>query len=392
MNENVHRIWAEIDLDAIGHNMRVIRKYTNKNAKIMAIVKADAYGHGVVSVARTMIENGADAFGVACVDEAIQLRRSGYTLPILVLGATLPCEAETIVDYDITTAAFDYDNAKHLSDIAAAKGKRASVHIKVDTGMSRIGIVAMQEGAEEQVMKIASLPGIEITGIFSHFSCADTENEALTLKQFERFINFCDRVKKEGVEIPLRHICNSAALFRYPHMQLDMVRAGIVCYGLYPSELIGGYGLEPAMSLKTSVSRVEKLMPGESVSYGAAYTAQEEKRVATLMAGYADGYSRLFSKGGRVILDGEYAKVLGKICMDQCMVDVDSVNNISVGDVATLFGKSGDKCIPVEELAALSGTINYEIICMVSRRVPRVYKEGGKYTFELNYITDLCKQ
>lgn len=392
MNENIHRIWAEIDLDAIGHNMRVIREHTDKNAKIMAIVKADAYGHGVVSVARTMIENGADAFGVACVDEAIQLRRNGFSIPILVLGATLPCEAETIVDYDITTAAFDFDNAKHLSEVAVKKGKRASVHIKVDTGMSRIGIVAVQEGAEKQVKKIASLPGIEITGIFSHFSCADTDNEELTFRQFDRFVSFCDKVKNEGINLPLRHICNSAAIFRYPHMQLDMVRAGIVCYGLYPSEKISGYGLEPAMSLKTSVSRVEKLLPGESVSYGAVYTATEEKRIATLMAGYADGYSRLFSKGGRVILGGEYAKILGKICMDQCMVDVSNVNNISVGDVATLFGKSDDKCIPVEELAALSGTINYEIICMISRRVPRVYKEDGKYTFELNYITDNCKQ
>ena len=248
------------------------------------------------------------------------------------------------------------------------------------------------EEVDDGVREIAALPGIEITGIFTHFSCADTENEALTRKQFERFTAFCDLLEKEGIKIPLKHAANSAAIFRYPEYRLDMVRAGIVLYGLYPSEIIKGFGLEPAMSLKTPVSRTAVLMPGESVSYGASYTADKKKRIATLMAGYGDGYSRLYSNGGRVILNGEYVKILGKICMDQCMVDVTNVNNTAVGNVATLFGKGDGKNIPVEELAALSGTINYEIICMISRRVPRVYKKGGKYAFELDYISDFCKQ
>ncbi len=392
MTEGKHRVWAEIDLDAIAHNMRIIKNHTGKKTKIMAVVKADAYGHGVIPVAKTMLENGADAFGVACVSEAVQIRKGGVNEPVLILGAALPCEAETIVDYNITTAVFDPINAKHLSDIAVKKGKRAPVHIKVDTGMSRIGVSVLDNDAVKTVKEIAELPGIEITGIFTHFSCADTDNEALTKKQFDRFTAFCDDLEKEGINIPLKHISNSAAIFRYPQYRLDMVRAGIVCYGLYPSEIINGYELEPAMSLKTLVSRVANLMPGESVSYGATYTAREKRRIATLMAGYGDGYSRLFSEGGRVLLGGEYVKILGKICMDQCMVDVTDVNNIAVGDVATLFGKSGDKNIPVEELASLSGTINYEIICMISRRVPRVYKKGGKYAFELDYITDFCKQ
>ncbi|MDP4118202.1 MAG: alanine racemase [Bacillota bacterium] len=390
--EKIHRIWAEIDLDAIAHNMRIIRANTDKNAKVMAIVKADAYGHGVVAVAKTMLENGADVFGVACVDEAVQLRMAGFTVPILILGATMPHEAEAILDYDITTAAFDYDASAHLSSVAVKKGKKAKVHIKLDTGMCRIGIVAERSDAVSKIKKIALLDGIEVTGMFSHFSCADTEDEEHTFLQYKRFVNVADALEKEGMKIPVKHISNSAAIFRYKNMHLDMVRAGIVSYGLYPSDLIEDCGLIPAMSFKTAVARVETLNPGDKVSYGAIYVADKKIKSATLMVGYADGYSRLLSDKARAIINGEYVKIIGRICMDQCMADVTNVNNIAVGDVATLFGREGDKFIPVEEIADIMGTINYEIICMISKRVPRVYKKGGRYIDELNYISELSKK
>ncbi len=396
MIETVHRIWAEIDLDAIANNMRIIRAHTDKNAKVMAIVKADAYGHGVTAVAKTMLDSGADAFGVACVDEAVQLRKAGFDVPILILGATMAQEADTIVEYDITATVFDYNSAKHLSDAAILKGKKVKVHIKMDTGMCRIGVRVIGDSALQNsisvVKEIYNLPGIELDGIFSHLSCADTDNEKHTELQFERFMRVCSALEDEGIRIPTKHISNSAAIFRYPHMHLNMVRAGIVCYGLYPSEIIPKCALIPAMSLKTTVSRVETLEKDDCVSYGATYTVCSKIKEATLMAGYADGYSRLLSHKARVIINGQYVKIIGRICMDQCMADVTSVNNIAVGDVATLFGKDGDKFIPVEEIAAISGTINYEIICMISKRVPRLYKKDGKYTNELNYITELSKQ
>ena len=392
MNEMQNRIWAEIDLDAIKNNMQIIRSRTNKNAKVMAIVKADAYGHGVVQVAKTMLEGGADCFGVACVDEAMQLRQSGFDVPLLVLGAFFQSEISQVINYDITTTVFDINSAKMLSDAALKLNKKAKVHIKLDTGMHRIGLVTNRDDIIQKIKEICLLPGVDVTGLFSHFSCADTEKEDITKKQLDEFLRIVKELENEGIDIPIKHIANSAAIFRYPEAHLDMVRAGIVCYGNYPSNLIEPCGLIPAMSFKTTVTRVEKLYPGDSVSYGATFTAEKEMVCATLAVGYADGYSRLLSNKAEVLIDGEKVKICGKICMDQCMVDVTNVNNIAVGDVATLFGKDGVEYISVEDLADIMGTINYEILCMVSKRVPRVYLKDGKYALELNYITQLSKQ
>ncbi|MBQ3054016.1 MAG: alanine racemase [Clostridia bacterium] len=392
MIEGAHRIWAEIDLDALAENMRIIKAHTNVNSKIMAIVKADAYGHGIGNVAKTMIKNGADAFGVACIDEAVQLRKAGFDQMILILGAILPNEVEKAIKYDITTTAFDYEYAEILSDTAVKMGKKASVHIKVDTGMHRIGVIADRDNAVEKILEIAQLPGIEITGIFSHFACADMAEDNLSHKQAELFMTIVKALEKKGLSIPCKHICNSAGTFKYPQYHMDMVRVGVVCYGIYPSKEISPCGLVPVMSLKTMVSRIETLKSGESVSYGATYKAEGNIKCATLMAGYADGYSRLLSDKVNVIINDRFVKIIGRICMDQCMTDVTDVNNIAVGDVATLFGRAGDKEIPVEELADIMGTINYELICMISKRVPRIYKMNGKCIDELNYITQLSKQ
>ena len=381
-----HRAWAEINLDAIENNMKIIRRATNKEAKVMAVVKADAYGHGAVKVAQTMLSSGADALAVACTDEAVQLRMAGIKVPILILSTACPQDAEALVDYDIASAVFDIDSAANLSEIALKKGKKAKVHIKLDTGMCRIGIDTDSEDCIDKIKHIFKLPGIETEGIFSHLSCADTDKEEFTRKQIERFIHTLEKLESEGIHIPVKHIANSAAIFRYPEAHFDMVRAGIVCYGCYPSEIIGDRGLVPAMSFKARVSRVESLKPGDCVSYGATYEVKKPIVAATLSVGYADGYSRIFSGKTKVIIRGKRLQIIGRICMDQCMTDASDVNNISVGDVATLFGRDGEEFISADELADIFGTINYEILCMVGKRVPRVYLKNGEYISELNYI------
>lgn len=385
METNQLRCWAEINIDALEHNMKLIRSKTNKNSKVMAVVKADAYGHGAILCAKTLLSAGADWLGVATVPEGVQLRNAGIYAPILVLGAIPEEDMRDAVSFDIITAAFDYENAKELSKVAEAMGKKAKVHIKLDTGMNRIGISA-KRGYVEKIKEIEMLPGIEADGIFSHLSCSDAEDEAFTLKQIELFENAVKTLEKEGIHFAVKHLANSAAIFKYPQAHYDMVRAGIICYGCCPSEETHIFGLEPVMSFKCNVSFVKTIRKGDCVSYGAAFEAAKATDIATLTVGYADGYTRLLSGKTEVLIKGKRVKVVGKICMDQCMADVSGVNNISVGDVATLFGKDGNEIITADEIAQKIGTINYEILCMVSRRVLRLYIKDGKCVSKLNYI------
>ena len=378
-------------MDALAFNMRGIRARTESGAMVTAVVKADAYGHGVEEVSRVVLENGADRLAVACISEAKQLRRAGIDAPILILGASDVSDAPEIVSNGIIPAVFSYNFASALSDAGRAQGKNVKIHIKVDTGMSRIGFVAGEDedSAVSVIKRIYELPNIEIEGIFSHFSTADEEDKAYTKRQFDVFVSFCDRLIAEGIEIPIRHIANSAAIMMYPETHLEMVRAGIILYGLYPSQEVDKTRLPlvPVMRLKSRITMVKEKEAGWGVSYGREYITGQRTRIATVPVGYADGYTRNLAKRASVLLkDGTCAKIIGRICMDQCMIDVTNVNNISAGDEVTLFGADG---ITADDIAGWMDTINYEVVCLVSKRIPRVFVAGGKTKAVRNYIDEL---
>ena len=379
------RVWAEINLDAIAHNMRAIRDITNKSAKIMAVVKADAYGHGFLEVTKTLLENGADYLAVALVEEALQLRKNNIDVPILVLGGVSYEAVGEMIENDIMPSVFSYEFAKIISDAAVKMGKTAKIHIKIDTGMSRIGFFAENEDTINEIEKIYNLPSIQIDGIFSHFACSDEKDTSYTHKQFDLFMKVCSELEKRNINIPIKHICNSAGIMMYPEMHLDMVRPGIILYGLYPSDDVDKSKLDliPAMSVKADVTHVKNTPAERGVSYGKTYITDKTTKIATVPVGYADGYSRLLSGKAEMYVNGENAKVIGRICMDQCMIDVTNVKNINIGDEVTIFGAD---TITADDVANWIGTINYEIICMIGKRVPRIYISDGKAVKVLNYL------
>lgn len=384
----IRRTWAEIDLDAAAHNMREIRSITNKDAQIMAVVKADAYGNGYEEMAKIFVENGADYLAVAMLEEGMQLRKSGFSIPIIVLGTCTEDMLEGLVDYDITATVYSFDIASKLSEIAKTKGKIAKIHIKLDTGMGRIGLVTGEEndGIVNEILEISKLPNIMVEGIFSHFSTSDEADSSYTDLQFERFMSVCNSLKDKGLDIPIRHICNSAAIMMYPHMHLDMVRPGVILYGMYPSSEVDKkrLHLKPVMTLKSRITHIKELGPDRGISYGKEYITENERTViATVPVGYADGYLRGIAKNGRVEVNGEIAPIVGRICMDQCMIDVTNVHNISVGDEVILFG--GNK-VRIDDIAASLGTINYEVSCCISKRIPRVYLKNGEEKKVISYL------
>ncbi len=387
-----NRTWVEIDLDAVKQNVREIKKHLRTNVRLMGIVKADAYGHGVAEVAETILENGADCLGVALVDEAEELRKAGFDTSILLLGNSFEEDIESIIELDIMPTISDVVFAEKLSAVASRWKKEVKVHIKIDTGMSRIGfLVDNQENLEKtciDILTISKLPGIKIDGIFTHFAKADEENEDYTLMQYERFMNCIKRLEEQGVKIPLKHACNSAALVKFPQMQLNMVRAGIIVYGMYPSRDFDRKSIQlvPAMSFKSRISHIKKVDSGTAFSYGGTYTSDKPLIVATVPVGYADGYSRSLSNNTEMAVGGEKVSQIGRICMDQCMIDVTKVNNINVGDEVTLFGGVGNRNITVDDIAERLDTINYEVTCAVGRRVPRIYIKNGKIVKKLNYV------
>lgn len=388
MANSKYRAWAEVDLGALTNNLKEIRRVTRKGAKIMAIVKADAYGHGYLEVTKTLLEGGADALGVAFLDEALQLRARGIRVPILILGATHPKWAADLVENDIIPTVIDAELPRAISAEARRQGKTAKIHIKIDTGMNRIGFRFADGDTPEKILEIAALPNIEVEGIFTHFARADEREKSHTKLQFERFMAVCAALSQRGLDIPVKHCCNSAGLIEYPEMHLDMVRPGIILYGLYPSQEVcrDRLRLMPAMELFAGITNIKSICAGESVSYGGAYTAKEARRVATLPIGYADGYARSLGDRAAALVGGAKVRVIGKICMDQCMLDVTNVKNINVGDSALLFGQQNNLSIPVEEIAGLMGTINYEVLCVIGRRIPRVYIQDGKIVEILKYL------
>ena len=384
----LNRAWAEINLDNIAHNVREIRRITNKKAEIMGVVKADAYGHGVMGVVRTLLDNGVTRLAVSMLDEAIQLRKFGIEVPILILSYTDPIRAEEIILNDVTQTVFSHDLAKALSDAAVKLGKKAKIHIKIDTGMTRVGFMPGYS-AVKNVVEISKLPGIIIEGLFTHFASADEKDKSYTYMQFERFMSICSELGRIGVHIPVKHVCNSAGLMEFPEMHLDMVRPGIIMYGLYPSEEVdkSKISLKPAMTLKANVILVKGVEKNTCISYGRIFTTKRDSKIATIPIGYADGYTRLLNNKGKVLINGELAPVVGKICMDQCMVDVtDLRNEVHVGDEVVIFGRQGENEITVEEVAKDIGTINYEVVCVVGKRIPRVYLKDGKICDIVNYL------
>lgn len=383
----IRSAYAEINLDNLAHNIKEVRRITSKGAQVMAVIKADGYGHGATKIAQTLLDNGADRLAVAVLDEGIELRKAGIKAPIFILGYTQPERAEDVVKYDIEQAVYSLEAADALSKAAVKQNKTAQVHIKIDTGMGRIGLQADDE-AVQIIKNIYSLQNLKIKGIFTHFAAADEVDKTYTQMQFNRFMWICSELEKLGIAIDIRHCANSAAIIDIPDMHLDMVRAGIMLYGLAPSKdvMLNKLELREVMSLKVRITHVKEIEAGCSVSYGRKFTADKKTKIASLPIGYADGYTRLLSGKAEVLVKGRRVPVVGRICMDQCMIDATGIEDVKVGDEVVLFGKQGDDFISIDEIAEKLGTINYEIVCMISRRVPRVYVRNGEVVEILNYL------
>lgn len=373
-----YRVHANIDLDAVYDNVVNMKKLLKPGTKLMAIIKADGYGHGAVPVAE-VLEDVADAYGVAILEEGIELRRAGITKPILILGYTPEPLYEPMIENDIAATIFTREMGREVSDTAVKIGKTARVHIKLDTGMSRIGFQTDEESLAD-IKWIAGLPGIAVEGCFTHFARMDEADKTWANRQLKQYLDFVGRLEDEGVVIPVRHVSNSAGIIDMPEANLDMVRDGISVYGLYPSEEVQKERviLQPAMELKAYVSFVKTLPAGVQISYGGTYTTMRDTRVATIPVGYADGYPRALSGRGHVLIHGRSAPILGRVCMDQFMVDVTDVPNVVQGDEVTLVGRDGDSFISTEEVADMSYSFNYEFVCDVGKRVPRVYYRNGR--------------
>lgn len=374
MNKEL-RTYVTIDLDAIAFNIGEVRKKIGQDVKLMAVIKTDGYGHGAVEIGR-YLKNDVDYFAVASVDEAVELREAGLQLPILILGYTMHAQYPMLITHDVTQSVYTLQDAELLSETAVKAGKTVRVHIAVDTGMGRIGVMPDASGAAV-VKAIAGLPGIEIEGMFTHFSTADESDKSYTKLQMKRYDTFVEMLEQEGVQIPLKHICNSAGIMEFDHHRYQMVRSGIITYGLYPSEEVikENMDLKPALEWKAHVVHVKTLAPGAGISYGKTYvTEKPETVIATVNVGYGDGYPRNLSNRGRVLIHGQSVPIVGRVCMDQFMVDVTDVEQVQVEDVVTLIGCDGEERISVEEAAGLAGTFNYEFVCDISKRVPRLFK------------------
>jgi len=369
------RCYAEISLEAIGHNIREVKKRLPEGVKLLGVVKANAYGHGAVPVA-SYLENQVDYFATATIEEAVELRENGISAPILILGYVSPSQYGDLVEYDITQTIDSYAQALALEKEAARQNRKAKAHLAVDTGMTRIGFQVTEHDADEAA-KIADLPHIELEGMFTHFSCADQEDKTYCSMQMEKYDKMTALLAERGVTIPLRHICNSAGIMEFDDHRFEMVRSGIITYGIYPSEEVKKERLDliPALSWKSHVIHVKEVGPGIGVSYGATYVTEKPMtRIATVSAGYADGYPRTLSNQGCVLIHGKKAPIIGRICMDQMMVDVTDIPDVQVEDVVTLVGTDGDETITIEEIANPAARFDYEMLCDISSRVTRVYK------------------
>ena len=379
-------VWAEIDLDAVKFNIENIKKISN-DREVVAVVKADAYGHGAVDIIPTLLENGASRLAVAMISEALELRRNNIKAPIMILGYTPLEYGKELIESDIEQTVYDLDYAKELSKIAESLGKKAKIHIAIDTGMGRIGFLPGKETVSV-IEEIVKLEGIDTIGMFTHFATADEKDKTYTYEQFNKIKGIIESLKDRKIEIPFKHVSNSGAIMDMPETFLEGVRAGIILYGYYPSDEVdkSKLPLKKVLTLKTRVSHVKELEKDMYISYGRTFKTLRKSIIATIPVGYADGYSRLLSGKAKVIINGKAAPVVGRICMDQCMVDVTDIGEVKVGDEVVLLGEDNGIKYDADDMARDMGTINYEIICMLKQRIPRVYLKDGKVVKVRNYI------
>jgi alanine racemase len=374
--EEISRVYAKINLNSLRYNMDAMYRNIDPKTQIVAVIKTDAYGHGALPVARA-IEDLPYLWGyaVATVDEAVSLIEDGRQKPILILGISFPEQYHDIVKYHIRPAVCDLQVAKQLSAIAAASDETVHIHIPIDTGMSRIGYQVTEETAEI-IAAIAKLPNLEIEGVFTHFAKADEPDKTPTTEQIDRFRRLIGMVEDKGISIPLKHCSNSAGIIEFPEANMNLVRAGITMYGMWPSEDVSRekISLRPVMSLKSHISFIKTLEPGRQISYGGTYITKDTRKIATVPVGYGDGYARSLSNKGYVLIRGQRAYICGRVCMDQFMVDVTDIPDVREGDKVTLLGHDGSECITMEDLGSLSGRFNYEFACLINQRVPRVYE------------------
>lgn len=373
-----NRVCAEIDLDAIAYNMEQMKKRIGDHARLIAVVKADGYGHGAVPVAK-MFEACSYVWGyaVACLEEATELREQGIRKPILVLGCVFPDQFEEMIRYDVRPAVYMESMAERISQEAVRQGKDAFIHIKIDTGMGRIGFPVTEESADA-IERISRLPGIRIEGMFTHFAKADERDKTYTFLQHDRFMRMKELVEKRQVPVRYFDCDNSAGIIDFPDMKHDLARAGIAMYGMYPSDEVDqkAVDLRPALSLVSHVSFVKEVEAGTPISYGGTFVSDRPMRVATIPVGYGDGYPRSLSNKGYVLIHGKRARILGRVCMDQFMADVTDIPETAFMDRVVLVGRDGDEEITVDELADLSGRFNYEFVCCLGKRIPRIYKKS----------------
>lgn len=376
--KSYYRVQADINLDAICNNIENIRAILKKGTKIMAVIKADGYGHGAIPIAKVLYDK-VDFFGIAIIQEAIELINSGIDKPILNLGYMPKEYYYLMIKNNIRTAVFTIDMARQISNEAVKQNKIAYIHIKIDTGMGRIGFLPNNESINI-IKQILKLPNIFVEGIFTHFACADMMDKTSVNKQIQKYTSFIEKLENENIKIPLKHVANSASIIDLPEVNFDMVRSGITTYGLYPSDEVNKEKLllQPAMEIKTRVAYLKDVEKGTTIGYGSTFIAPSKMKIATIPIGYADGYSRSLSSKGRVLINGKSAPVIGRICMDQFMVDVTHIENVKIDDIVTIVGKDKDEYITVEEISKLSGSFNYEFVCDVSKRIPRVYYYKGK--------------
>lgn len=380
-----HRTYVNIDLDAINFNIDNVLKKLDGRAKLLAVIKANAYGHGAVEVGRALADK-CDFFGVACVDEAMELVNAGIKNDILVLGRVSAYNYENVVKHNIRIPIFTLEDAKALSEVAVKNNKTALFHFCVDTGMSRIGFQVNDESADI-CTEICALPNIKAEGLFSHFATADEKDLTKAIAQRDKFVKFANMLEDRGIEIPIKHINNSAGIMVFDEM-FDMVRSGIITYGLYPSADVDEslIDIKPAMEWKSHISHIKTLEKGREISYGGTFTTTRDTVVATIPVGYADGYPRCLSNIGRVIINGHYANILGRVCMDQFMVDVTDIPGVKLEDEVILVGRQGDCVLSMEEVSNNAHSFNYELPCRVALRVPRLYYENGKLIKTVKYI------
>ena len=382
--KTLRRTWAQIDLDHLEHNYRAIRAHLPTDCAFLGVMKADAYGHGAVPVSAALSELGAEYLAVSNLDEAVQIRRGGIRTPILILGYTPPECASLLAEYGISQAVFSLEYAEELNDNAAAAGVTLPIHVKLDSGMGRLGFSCKHGESDtlDAVSAVAQMPHLCPEGIFTHFAVADggEAGGAYTAEQYARFCRTVDALAARGVHFAICHCANSAALLDYPDYHLDMVRAGIVLYGVSPSAQTQGMPpLCPVMSLRAVIAQIKDLKKGDTVSYGCTFCAPRDMRVAVVPVGYADGYLRRCSeRGAYLLIRGKRAPIVGRVCMDQLMLDVTDIENVSTSDIVTVLGRDGEETVTADTLAEISGTIPYEILCSVGERVPRFYLSGGR--------------